>query len=215
MCPPNALLPLSLEEKQTTRIGIASVNDSCVGCGLCASKCPANAIEIHQIFTEVHVAAVPWHYTEHIPRGYRAVVNADHCIGCGVCQHVCPLPDGPAITVSGVSEQIRVKKAEPRNKVSQNEAKDEQTSPQEDKQPSAPAKKVAVVNTADCFSCGLCAEECPLSAITMVDGIPSVNTDVCVGCGICASNCPAGAITIQGGEEPTFLLGSEKVDTQG
>ena len=198
VCPPNALLPLSLAEKQRTRIGVATVHGSCVGCGICASKCPANAIEITQIFTEIHVAAVPEHYTEHIPRGYRAVVSSDHCIGCGVCQNVCPLPDGPAITVSGVSEQIRVKPPEARNEAAQNEAGEEQL-PQEDK-PSVPAKKVAVVNTGECFSCGLCAEECPLSAIAMVDGLPNVNADACVGCGICASNCPAGAITLQGGE---------------
>ena len=196
ICPPNALLPLSLAEKQRTRIGIASVDKSCVGCGICASKCPAKAIEI---VSELD--------------GRKAVVSEDHCIGCGVCQHVCPLPDGPAITVSGVSEQILVKKAEPRNEVKPNEAVEEQA-PQEDKS-SAPAKKVAVINTAECFSCGLCAEDCPVSAIAMVDGLPNVNADACVGCGICASNCPAGAIKIQGGEGPAFQLGNDEVVEQG
>ena len=191
VCPPNALLPLSLEEKQRTRIGIASVTDSCVGCGICASKCPANAIEIIQIFTEVHVSAVPQHYEEHIPRGYRAVVNSDHCIGCGVCQHVCPLPYGPAIMVSGVTEQIIVKPPEVRN-----EAKEDR--PKQDEQQSEPSKPVAVIDTDQCFGCGLCAEECPLSAITMVDGLPRVNVDACVGCGLCATNCPAEAIEIRG-----------------
>jgi ferredoxin len=180
ICPPNALLPLGLEEKQLTRIGMASVNaGSCVGCGICASNCPAHAIEM--------VSGTD---------GRKAVVSADHCIGCGVCRNVCPLPDGPAITVSGVSEQIRVSRAPE----AQNEVKDEQP-PQEGKpeeKPSAPAKNVAVVNTEECFSCGLCAEECPVSAITMVDGLPNVNADACVGCGLCAENCPAQAIVIQG-----------------
>ncbi len=181
ICPAGALLPLTLEVKQTTRIGIASVNaKKCVGCGICAEKCPAHAIEI--------VSG---------PDGRKAVVSEDHCIGCGACQHVCPLPDAPAIGVSGVAEQIRVKKAEPRNEVNQNEAREEQ--PSQEDTPSAPAKKVAVVNTNECFSCGLCAEECPLSAITMVDGLPNVNAAACVGCGLCAENCPAEAIEIRGG----------------
>ncbi len=172
-CPAGALMPISLAEKQRTRIGLASVSGSCVGCGLCAEKCPANAITI----------------SSSVER--KAVVSADHCIGCGACQHVCPMPDGPAITVSGVTEQVVVKPPEVRN-----EAKEEQ--PKQDAQQSESSKPVAVIDTDQCFGCGLCAEECPLSAITMVDGLPRVNADACVGCGLCASNCPAEAIEIRG-----------------
>ena len=193
VCPPNALLPLSLEEKQVTRIGMASVDaDSCVGCGICASKCPANAIEI---VSEAD--------------GRKAVVSLDHCIGCGVCQHVCPLPDGPAITVSGVSEQIRVKKAEPRNEA-ENDGQStdrEQTADEGEKsadsEPSsvASSRPIAVPIPELCVGCGLCSEECPVSAITMVDGLPNVNADACVGCGLCSEACPAPdgpAIVVQG-----------------
>ena len=191
VCPQNALLPLSLEEKQLTRIGMASVNsDSCVGCGLCAAKCPANAIEITQIFTEIHVAAVPWHYTEHIPRGYCAVVSADHCIGCGECQNVCPLPDGPAITVSGVSEQILVKPPEARNETENDEKKNDEKA-EDEKKVDVPTKRIAVPIPALCLGCGICADECPVSAITMADGLPNVNADACVGCGLCSNACPA------------------------
>ena len=185
VCPPNALLPLSLAEKQLTRIGIASVNASCVGCGICASNCPAHAIEM--------VSGAD---------GRKAVVSEDSCIGCGVCRNVCPLPDDPAITVSGVTEQILVKPPEVRDEAKQNDIKPdeagEEQPPQEDK-PSAPAKRIAVVNAEECFGCGLCAEECPVSAIAMIDGLPSVNADACVGCGLCAENCPAQAIEIRGG----------------
>ena len=190
VCPPNALLPLSLVEKQLTRIGMASVNvDSCVGCGICASKCPAKAIEM--------VSGAD---------GRKAVVSVDSCIGCGLCQNVCPLPEGPAITVSGVSEQILVKPSEVRTEAESDEknadngekADDGEKAADAEKTKDAPAKPVAVVNTEQCFSCGLCAEECPFSAITMVDGLPNVNADVCVGCGLCAENCPAEAIEIRG-----------------
>lgn len=195
VCPAGALLPLSLAEKQRTRIGVAFVSGSCVGCGLCAEKCPANAIFIESRTLmplppdAPQPSARPPRREAETQR--KAKVILDYCIGCGVCQHICPLPDAPAIQVSGVSEQIRVKPPEARNEV-----KEEQP-PQEDK-PSAPAKRIAVVNAEECFGCGLCAEECPVSAIAMVDGLPSVNADACVGCGICASNCPAGAISVQG-----------------
>ena len=190
VCPPNALLPLSLAEKQRTRIGIASVEpDSCVGCGICASKCPAKAVEI--VFGADGRKS--------------AVVSADHCIGCGVCQHVCPMPNGPAITVSGVTEQILVKPPEVRDEAENAEknpdgekADEGEKSNEAEKSNDAPAKPVAVVNRAECFGCGLCAEECPVAAITMVDGLPNVNADACVGCGLCAENCPAGAIAIRG-----------------
>ncbi len=210
ICPPNALLPLSLAEKQRTRIGIASVSGSCVGCGLCAEKCPANAIfiESRTLMPLPPDAPQP---SVHSPRREaetqrKAKVQLDDCIGCGVCRHVCPLPDGPAITVSGVAEQILVKSPEARTEAENAEKKTDGEQKSDGEQPAeaektndAPAKPVAVVNTAECFGCGLCAGECPVSAITMVDGLPNVNADACVGCGLCAGNCPAGAIEIRGG----------------
>ena len=193
VCPAGALLPLTLEVKQTTRIGLASVDaNTCVGCGICASKCPAHAITVTQ------------------QNGKRlASVSADYCIGCGVCENVCPLPDAPAITVSGVAEQIRVKAPEVRNEPENAEQNtgneqnaDEGEKPAENEQSSAASSKpIAVPIPELCVGCGLCSEECPVSAITMVDGLPSVNADACVGCGLCSEACPAPdgpAIVVQG-----------------
>lgn len=187
VCPAGALLPLGLEEKQTTRIGMASVDPgACVGCGICASKCPAKAIEM--------VSGA---------EGRKAVVNVDYCIGCGACPHICPLPDGPAITVSGVSEQIRVKRvpeSDARNEA-ENSEKTDREKPEEENSAEAPAKPVAVPIPALCLGCGLCADECPVSAITMLDGLPNVNAEACVGCGLCSEACPAPdgpAIVVQG-----------------
>ena len=196
VCPAGALLPLTLEVKQTTRVGLASVDaKTCVGCGICVSKCPAFAIEI--------VSGAD---------GRKAVVSADYCIGCGVCEDVCPLPDAPAIKVSGVSEQIRVlppiqlvcaetlAPAEQNADAEQNAAEGEQKADGE-QSAAASSKPIAVPIPELCVGCGLCSEECPVSAITMVDGLPNVNADACVGCGLCSEACPAPdgpAIVVQG-----------------
>ena len=46
-----------------------------------------------------------------------------------------------------------------------------------------------------CISCGACAAECPVSAISEGDGKYEINADACVDCGTCAGSCPVGAIS--------------------
>ena len=41
-----------------------------------------------------------------------------------------------------------------------------------------------------CVSCGTCAENCPVEAITQGDTQYEINPDTCVDCGACAANCP-------------------------
>ena len=45
----------------------------------------------------------------------------------------------------------------------------------------------------DCISCGACAAECPVSAISEGDGKYVINADDCVECGACAGVCPVEA----------------------
>ena len=189
VCPAGALLPLTLEVKQTTRVGLASVDaKKCVGCGICASKCPAFAIAINRQDGK-----------------NLASVSADYCIGCGVCEDVCPLPDAPAIKVSGVSEQVRVKAPEVRNepeKAEQKAAEGETKADVDGKRPAAASsQRIAVPLPELCVGCGLCSEACPVAAITMADNLPKVDASKCVGCGLCSEACPAPdgpAIIVQG-----------------
>ena len=45
----------------------------------------------------------------------------------------------------------------------------------------------------DCISCGACAGECPVSAISEGDGKYEIDADKCIDCGSCAENCPVDA----------------------
>ena len=46
-----------------------------------------------------------------------------------------------------------------------------------------------------CVSCGACAAQCPVEAISMGDGKFEIDADKCIDCGSCAGQCPVGAIS--------------------
>ena len=53
--------------------------------------------------------------------------------------------------------------------------------------------QMAYVINDDCISCGACASECPVDAISEGDGKFTINADDCIECGACAGACPVGA----------------------
>lgn len=52
---------------------------------------------------------------------------------------------------------------------------------------------MAYVISDECISCGACAPECPVDAITEGDGKFVIDADKCIECGACADACPVGA----------------------
>lgn len=53
---------------------------------------------------------------------------------------------------------------------------------------------MAYVITDACVSCGACASECPVEAISEGDSKYEINADLCIDCGSCADTCPSEAI---------------------
>ena len=51
------------------------------------------------------------------------------------------------------------------------------------------------INADDCVSCGTCAEECPVEAISQGDESYVIDEDACLSCGSCAGACPCDAIS--------------------
>ncbi|MCR4662634.1 MAG: 4Fe-4S binding protein [Endomicrobiaceae bacterium] len=85
VCPTGAIEKISLEQKQKLRIGMAKIDrEKCIGCGVCAFKCPAKALSLDE----------------------NRVLQFDgtKCIGCGACQVSCPQN---VIEIVGIVEQSK------------------------------------------------------------------------------------------------------------
>ena len=48
-----------------------------------------------------------------------------------------------------------------------------------------------------CVSCGACAGECPVGAISEGDGKFEINAETCIECGACAGVCPVEAPVLE------------------
>ncbi len=48
-----------------------------------------------------------------------------------------------------------------------------------------------------CISCGSCAAQCPVNAISEGDGKFEIDADTCIDCGACEAGCPVSAIAAE------------------
>jgi polyferredoxin len=105
VCPTSAIPRLSLEQKQTRPIGLASVDRSrClpwannIPCIVCEEMCPVPHKAISLELVEV---ADAWGQPIRIQR---PVVVKELCIGCGICEYQCPMGGDSAIRVYAPTE---------------------------------------------------------------------------------------------------------------
>jgi polyferredoxin len=110
VCPTEAILPLTLDQKKHTPMGLAyfdknlcipyALNKDCI---VCEEHCPTpdKAIKF-----EIKNFLQPDGSTKAIKYPY---VIRELCIGCGICEDKCPLPGAPGIFVN-TDNQLRLTK---------------------------------------------------------------------------------------------------------
>ena len=113
VCPTSAIRPVSVEERTAIQVGHAVwTRELCIPvkdekpCGLCARKCPAQAIQMVPLQAGVHQDGWRWRDADNqeIPREkvlLIPVINEEKCIGCGACENLCPSNPISAIYVEG------------------------------------------------------------------------------------------------------------------
>ena len=96
VCPTGAILPLTVEEKHLTQIGIVKfLRENCIVytdetlCGACSEHCPTKAVKMVDYKDDLVIPEV-------VP---------DICIGCGACEYACPVMPNKAIYVNGNAVQ--------------------------------------------------------------------------------------------------------------
>lgn len=84
ICPTGAIKNITLKQKQKTKIANSYINQNCIECGKCISKCPKDAIS----------------YIENSLK-----IDNSKCIGCGICKAVC---SSNAVDIYPIEEQTEI-----------------------------------------------------------------------------------------------------------
>jgi energy-converting hydrogenase A subunit Q len=130
----------------------------------------------------------------------------ENCIGCGACIDQCPvscieleMPSpvhiGPECVYCGKCSSICP--------VSAVELKEEYFETEDDKillkrhRITGPRNGEVEVDDTICQACGVCANNCPVDALTLENDKISVNQEICIACGECQSLCPVNSIKVK------------------
>lgn len=156
------------EWKERTR-GHVSINESdCIVCGICAKKCPANAIVVDR-------KKRTWS------------IERMQCIQCNCCVEVCPktcLTMENQYTEPGAEKVVDTFEIPKQEKAAAGKSEEG-------------GKKLSC-NLDDCVYCGLCAKNCPCDALSVdrKEKVWKVDEATCVACGACLEKCPKKCLTL-------------------
>jgi len=164
--------------------------DKCIGCQICARKCPTQAISMVQ---------------------GKAVINPEKCIQCGLCARACPVQaivtDTLTVTVTNVDaddetadtlETVLKPVPEPERKP---EPKPEpeiiESVPRQQGQQAAQTNTLSTyaMQATHCVGCEVCTHQCPVQAISMQAGKAVIDQQKCISCGLCEQACPFAAVS--------------------
>ena len=165
--------------QERTRGHIEMDESKCILCGICAKRCPADAITVDR-------AGRTWS------------IERMACIQCSACADNCPkkcLTMKPEYTTPGaekVHDTYSIPEApKPAPKPAAAPAGGEAAA-------AAPAEDGLHCDTANCVFCGLCARTCPMGALTVdrAEKKWEVDRDTCVSCGACVDKCPKKCLSL-------------------
>jgi len=168
--PATLMYPVIPREWQERTRGHVEIDEStCVVCGICSKKCPANAITVDR-------AARTW------------TIERMQCIQCNSCVEACPkksLTMKPEYTQPGGEKVIDVF----------NIPEPVKAAPAAGAAPSGGGLKC---DKEVCVFCGLCAKNCPAGALTVnrAEKVWEVDKDACVECGVCVEKCPKKCLSL-------------------
>ena len=163
------VIPRVWQERTRGQIGIRE--EDCIVCGICAKKCPANAISVDR-------SKRTW------------TIERMQCIQCNSCVESCPktcLTMENQYTEPGpekIVDTVEIPKVE--KPAAKARAKS-----------SAPTEELKC-NLEECIYCGICSKNCPCDAIKVdrKDKVWEVDNDACAACGVCVEKCPKKCLTL-------------------
>lgn len=175
------VVPREWQERTRGQVGIHE--QDCIACGICAQKCPANAITVD--------------------RNKRTwTIQRMQCIQCNCCVEVCPkscLVMENQYPEPGGEKLVHTFQIPKKEKAAAKADEKKEDDAVETAEYSCPANEKGLrCKISDCIYCGLCAKACPAECLTVdrKEKVWKVDKDACVTCEACVNQCPKDCLEV-------------------